>query len=56
MAGCDHFMADAVCDFLLMTDGSIYAASGDTCGVIFRAEGLGVGRYGVYPPLVLGNY
>jgi photosystem II stability/assembly factor-like uncharacterized protein len=50
------FMADAVYDLLSTPDGGVYAASGDTYGVIFRAEGLGVGGYQVYLPLVLRNF
>jgi len=45
------FMADAVYDFLLMPDGSAYAASGDTYGVIFRATALVMGNQ-IYLPLI----
>jgi len=47
------FMADTIHDFLLTPNGTLYAASGDTYGVIFRAEGLG---YGVYLPLVVRSF
>jgi len=50
------FMADAIHDFLPTPDGAVYAASGDTYGVIFRAEALGMGGYQVYLPLVLRNF
>ncbi len=50
------FMADAVYDLLPTPDGAVYAASGDTYGVIFRAEALGTGGYQVYLPLVLRNF
>ncbi len=45
------FMADAVYDFLLMADGSAYAASGDTYGVIFRTAALGAENR-IYLPLI----
>ncbi len=47
------FMADAVYDFLPTPDGAVYAASGDTYGVIFRAE---LWEQQVYLPLVMRNF
>jgi hypothetical protein len=45
------FMADTVYDLLLASDGNMYAASGNTYGVIFR-----VWKHQVYLPLVLRNH
>ncbi len=45
------YMADAVHGFLLASGGAIYAASGDTYGVIFRTGG----QHRIYLPLVLKN-
>jgi hypothetical protein len=45
------FMADVVYDLFLASDGSMYAASGDTYGVIFRVR-----KHQVYLPLVLRNH
>jgi len=49
------YMADAVYDLLLAPEDTIYAASGDTYGVIFRSELSGTGGYRVYLPLTLRN-
>jgi hypothetical protein len=46
------YMADAVHGFLLTPNGAIYAASGDTYGVIFRTEE----HHRTYLPVVLRNY
>jgi photosystem II stability/assembly factor-like uncharacterized protein len=48
------FMADAVNGFLPIPGGAVYAASGDTYGVVFRAESLGA-RQLYLPLLVLRN-
>jgi photosystem II stability/assembly factor-like uncharacterized protein len=48
------FMADAVNGFLPTPGGAVYAASGDTYGVVFRAESLGA-RQLYLPLLVLRN-
>jgi photosystem II stability/assembly factor-like uncharacterized protein len=45
------FMADAVYGFLRTPDGAVYAASGDTYGVVFRAASLEARQ--LYLPLIL---
>jgi hypothetical protein len=51
----DLFMADAVHDLLLTSEGTLYVASGDTYGVIYQAGVFEAERPHIYLPLVINR-